>query len=437
MSVRDVEQGLINANMRLNDIKNTLNPVNQAFQKLGLQTKAAMGLAAKDLQAAFENVKNSGEASTESLKEGFKQAADASLASGDIQHQTWVRNQAAIYGYEVSIDNAGRASLQLASDVAASNAAQQAATQQTTESLKQQADATEGIKTATDQATSSASSYKAITYAMFDRNVINNAEAYKNMIDAVRDRMDLFNGTDVRKFFKEYNRLVDVYVQQVKRAQDATALLNQKIEEGTVNQKDLAEATATTTVNMGKLDSTTLENLNNAIDQARQKIQSLRDEAEGTRAELEAELASLQGDESKRDALEQQAKLRELNAKLQEAETAQNSQAIGDYRDAIKLQKQIYSEKQRQAQLEKERAQQQAETERLTAEQQILQEQSNQSVEIRVGEAQISTDSIANGAQQITAALQAAMNGRDQRVIDEALKQLVTQIQNELKRGGR
>ena len=437
LSMRDVEQGIINANSRLQEINNTLNPVNQAFEKLGIKTKEALGNAAEDMQAAFMRVKDSGKATTEGLADGFKRAAEAALASGNIQSQAWAQTHAATYGYKVVIDDTGKASLQLAEDVKKSNAEQQAATKGTTEALKQQASATSGVASATKSATGAAKSYKAITFAMFDRNIINNAEAYKNMISAVREQMKFHPGGDVLAFFKEYNRYVKIYQDQTERAQKATANLNQKIENGTVNQKDLAAAVDATNARFGKLDSTTLKNLHEAIDKARQKIKAMRDEAEDTRAGLEAELASARGDESRREALEQQSKIRELNLKLQEAEAAQNREAIGDYRNAIKLQEQIYAEKQRQAALEKERAQQQAEQERIAAEQAATQAQAEQApIEINVGPATVPVDAAADMASQIANALQGVLQGRDQGLLDSFMAQLMNQMMDELKRMG-
>ncbi len=437
LSMRDVEQGIINANSRLQEINNTLNPVNQAFEKLGIKTKEALGNAAEDMQAAFMRVKDSGKATTEGLAEGFKRAAEAALASGNIQSQSWVQTHAATYGYKVAIDDTGKASLQLAEDVKKSNAEQQAATKGTTEALKQQAGATSGVASATKSATGAAKSYKAITWAIFDRDVINNAEAYKNMISAVGEQMRFGAPGDVLAFFKEYNRYVKIYQDQTKRAQDATANLNQKIEAGTVNQKDLAAAIDATNVRLGKLDSTTLKNLHEAIDKARQKIKAMRDEAEDTRAGLEAELASARGDETKREALEQQSKIRELNLKLQEAEAAQNREAIGDYRNAIKLQEQIYAEKQRQAALEKERVQQQAEQERIAAEQAATQAQAEQvPIEVNVAPATVSTESTAAMASQMVSAIQNALQGRDQGIVDTVVNQFMNQFMDEMKRSG-
>ena len=68
---------------------------------------------------------------------------------------------------------------------------------------------------------------------------------------------------------------------------------------------------------------------------------------------LEAELAELSGDTAKKAELEQESKLRELNLKLAEAERAQNSKAVAEYRQAVELQKRLYQVKRQQAETER------------------------------------------------------------------------------------
>ena len=68
--------------------------------------------------------------------------------------------------------------------------------------------------------------------------------------------------------------------------------------------QDIAEATHAATTRIAQLDSTTLNNLHAAIDEARQKLKELEDQARDSADSLEAELAQLRGDDSKTAALE-------------------------------------------------------------------------------------------------------------------------------------
>ena len=149
------------------------------------------------------------------------------------------------------------------------------------------------------------------------------------------------------------------YVADVQKATDAVEMLNRKTSDGTVSMQDIAEATHAATTRIAQLDSTTLNNLHAAIDEARQKLKELEEQAKDSADSLEAELAQLRGDDSKTAALEQERKLRELNAKLHEAEVRRNDEEIAQYRRAIELQRQIGDEKARQAAAKKAEEQQQ------------------------------------------------------------------------------
>ena len=125
-------------------------------------------------------------------------------------------------------------------------------------------------------------------------------------------------------------------------------------------------------------------------------------------------------------------KVAELNTQVTD-----HQKDLVDYRNAIKLQKQIYAEKQRQEALEKERAQQQAEAERIAAEQAATQAQSEQApIEINVGPATVSTESTAVMANQLASTIQNALQGRDQGLVDTVISQFMDQFMDEMKRMG-
>lgn len=146
----------------------------------------------------------------------------------------------------------------------------------------------------------------------------------------------------------EWAARVKTFKDGVSRAQAAIRQLNEATQAGTVSQSMIAQAVSATSLAFGRLDETTLSNLNGAIDAARRKLGELKEDADDTAAALEAELAGLRGDERKTAQLAQQRKLRELNVKLAEAEAQQNDEAAASYRRAISLQQQIYRERERQ-----------------------------------------------------------------------------------------
>ena len=186
--------------------------------------------------------------------------------------------------------------------------------------------------------------------ALYDATKLS-AEGIANLDDAL-NRMNDNVTTGTQGYFDlvvKQARAADEYIKDTEKAVAATDNLTQKISDGTVSMQDIAEATHAASSRIAQLDSTTLNNLHAAIDEARQKLKELEEQARDSADSLEAELAQLRGDDSKTAALEQERKLRELNAKLHEAELRNNAEEIAQYRRALDLQQQIGREKQQQA----------------------------------------------------------------------------------------
>ena len=194
---------------------------------------------------------------------------------------------------------------------------------------------------------------------MYDASKLNTEQM--NLLDDALNRMGstLRLGTEgtIAQWFSQ-QRAAAQYTEEVQRANSALDNLTQKMSDGTVSMQDIAEATHAATTRIAQLDSTTLNNLHAAIDEARQKLKELEEQARDSADSLEAELAQLRGDDSKTAALEQERKLRELNAKLHEAELRNNAEEIAQYRRALDLQQQIGREKQQQAAAKKAEEQQ-------------------------------------------------------------------------------
>jgi len=98
-----------------------------------------------------------------------------------------------------------------------------------------------------------------------------------------------------------------------------------------------------------KMDEQTLDNLKNAIDGARQRMQGLADDAKNTADSLEAALAKMQGNEDKARDIEQTRKLTELQEKLNEAKARGNTEEVAQLNRALSLQKQINAEEDKKA----------------------------------------------------------------------------------------
>ena len=211
------------------------------------------------------------------------------------------------------------------------------------EALDKNSEAKEKNAEATDKAAKR-------THYLYDTTNLT-TEAINNLDEALnRMNGNTILGTKgvIDMWAKQANAAAE-YVADVNRAVAATDRLTQKTSDGTVSMQDIAEATHAASSRIAQLDSTTLNNLHAAIDEARQKLKELEEQARDSADSLEAELAQLRGDDSKTAALEQERKLRELNARLHEAELRNNAEEIAQYRRALDLQQQIGREKQQQA----------------------------------------------------------------------------------------
>ncbi|MGO4608481.1 phage tail tape measure protein [Variovorax sp. 2RAF20] len=87
--------------------------IDAAFQRAGVQTKTQLDTIAKTALRDFEMIRDSGQATAIGLGEAWKRAADAAIAAGNGVAPGWVQAQAALRGFEVTLDSAGRSTLKL------------------------------------------------------------------------------------------------------------------------------------------------------------------------------------------------------------------------------------------------------------------------------------------------------------------------------------
>ncbi|MGP4950701.1 tape measure protein [Psychrobacter sp. T6-1] len=183
-------------------------------------------------------------------------------------------------------------------------------------------------------------------------------------------------------------------------------------------QRVLSQATTTTIDGLVRMDKTTLTNLQNAIDGARDRMKGLSDDAKNTADQLEATLAKLQGKDDKAREIEQTKKLSDLEALLADARKRGNTEEIKHYNEALRLQKEINREEEKAAR-DREREAKQRE-----------QESQNRSA---------STNSNANRGNsnnnnsQSASEVAAIWNDRIERAKTEAAKQAVDDFMKQLK----
>ncbi len=87
--------------------------IDAAFQRAGVQTKAQLETIAKTALRDFELIRDSGQATAIGLGEAWKRAAEASISAANGVAPGWVQAQAAMRGFDVVLDSAGRSTLKL------------------------------------------------------------------------------------------------------------------------------------------------------------------------------------------------------------------------------------------------------------------------------------------------------------------------------------
>lgn len=113
-----------------------INSVREAMKALGITSDEELKRVAASAKDAYDTVSSSGKASARELQEAFKKAAQAAIDANNGVAPVWVQAAAAMRGFELEADKAGKTTLKLksATDQAADahKAAAGAAGQQTT-----------------------------------------------------------------------------------------------------------------------------------------------------------------------------------------------------------------------------------------------------------------------------------------------------------------
>jgi TP901 family phage tail tape measure protein len=88
--------------------------VDAAFGRLGVTSAAKLKQLAESARADFETIRTSGSATAEDLSRAFKVAAEAAIAANKGIAPAWVTAEAGVRGYKIAVDEAGRATLEVA-----------------------------------------------------------------------------------------------------------------------------------------------------------------------------------------------------------------------------------------------------------------------------------------------------------------------------------
>ena len=116
-STRQVESGMLAVQLQTAKAAETTDEATQAFKRLGIQTKEQLSLAAKQAMMDFEQVKNSGQATSDGLKQAYERVMQAAAASGDQAVIANAKAQGASVGLQAQIDATGKSSVKSTQEI--------------------------------------------------------------------------------------------------------------------------------------------------------------------------------------------------------------------------------------------------------------------------------------------------------------------------------
>lgn len=121
LSTKQVEMGMLAVRSVVQGLPADLDPVEQAFERLGIKTKEQLKLAAQTALADFNTIQASGQATAEGIKQAYDRAMQAAAASGDQAVIAATQAKAASLGLRVEIDETGKASIKAMDDLTEAN----------------------------------------------------------------------------------------------------------------------------------------------------------------------------------------------------------------------------------------------------------------------------------------------------------------------------
>lgn len=121
LSTKQVEMGMLAVRSVVQGLPADLDPVEQAFERLGIKTKEQLKLAAQSALADFNTIQASGQATAEGIKQAYDRAMQAAAASGDQAVIAATQAKAASLGLRVEIDETGKASVKAMDELTQSN----------------------------------------------------------------------------------------------------------------------------------------------------------------------------------------------------------------------------------------------------------------------------------------------------------------------------
>jgi tape measure domain-containing protein len=111
VSTSQVEQGLIAIKLQAQKLPDDIDPVTEAFKRLGIQTKEQLKLSAQQALMDYITIRDSGKATAEGIQKAYEKAAQSAAASGDAGVIAATNAVNAGRNLEIQIDDTGVAAV--------------------------------------------------------------------------------------------------------------------------------------------------------------------------------------------------------------------------------------------------------------------------------------------------------------------------------------
>lgn len=111
LSTSQVEQGLIAIKMQAQGLPDDIDPVTEAFRRLGIETKENLKLSAQQALMDYITIRDSGKATAEGVQKAYEKAAQSAAASGDAGVIAATNAANAGRNLEIQIDDTGVAAV--------------------------------------------------------------------------------------------------------------------------------------------------------------------------------------------------------------------------------------------------------------------------------------------------------------------------------------
>ncbi len=116
VSTSQVEQGLIAIKLQAQGLPDDIDPVTEAFKRLGIQTKEQLKLSAQQALMDYITIRDSGKATAEGIQKAYEKAAQSAAASGDAGVIAATNAANAGRNLEIQIDDTGVAAVKTMDD---------------------------------------------------------------------------------------------------------------------------------------------------------------------------------------------------------------------------------------------------------------------------------------------------------------------------------